>query len=105
MIYEERIRQLTEMLREAASPTRIILFGSRASGRPDIRSDIDVLVVVRGVKDRVAEMVRLGRIISPLRIPVDLLVVDEEAFEYWSEVPGNVYYEAHKKGTALYEAA
>ena len=54
MIYEERIRQLTEMLREAASPTRIILFGSRASGRPDKRSDIDVLVVERGVKDRVA---------------------------------------------------
>jgi len=105
MIYEERIRELTEMLCEAASPTRIILFGSRASGRPDTRSDIDVLVVERGVKDRVAEMVRLGRIISPLRIPVDLLVVDEKAFEYWLEVPGNVYYEAHKKGTALYEAA
>jgi hypothetical protein len=32
-----------------------------------------------------------------LRVPVDLLVVDEEAYEYWSEVPGNVYYEAHKK--------
>ncbi|MGC9976464.1 MAG: nucleotidyltransferase domain-containing protein [Syntrophorhabdales bacterium] len=58
MIYEERIRQLTEMLREAASPTRIILFGSRASGRPDRRSDIDVLVVERGVKDRVAEKSR-----------------------------------------------
>jgi predicted nucleotidyltransferase len=105
MIYEERIRQLTEMLREAANPARIILFGSRTSGQSDKRSDIDVLVVERDVKDRVAEMVRLGRIISPLRIPVDLLVVDEEAFEYWSEVPGNVYYEANKKGTALYEAA
>jgi len=105
MTCEERITQLTEMLREAARPTRIILFGSRASGWSDSRSDIDVLVVERGVKNRVAEMVRLGRVISPLRMPVDLLVVDEEAYEYWSEVPGNVYYEAHKKGTALYEAA
>jgi predicted nucleotidyltransferase len=105
MIYEERIRQLTELLREAASPTRIILFGSRAGGRSDRHSDIDVLVVEQSVKDRVAEMVRLGRVISPLRMPVDLLVVDEEAYEYWSDVPGNVYYEANKKGTALYEAA
>ncbi len=105
MTDEERMRQLTEILREAASPTRIILFGSRASGGSDDRSDIDVLVVERRVKDRIAEMVRLGRVISPLRMPVVLLVVDEEAYEYWSEVPGNVYYEAHKKGTALYEAA
>ena len=105
MIYEERIRQLTQVLREAANPTRIILFGSLAADRSDSRSDIDVLVVEHGVKDRVAEMVRLGRVISPLRMPVDLLVVDEAAFEYWSEVPGNVYYEAHKKGTTLYEAA
>jgi len=101
----ERMSQLTEMLREAASPTRIILFGSRAGGESDNRSDIDVLVVERSVKDRVAEMVRLGRVISPLRMPVDLLVVDEEAYEYWSRVPGNVYYEAREKGTALYEAA
>jgi uncharacterized protein len=66
MTYEERIARLTEMLREAARPTRIILFGSRASGGSDDRSDIDVLVVERRVKDRVSEMVRLGRVISPL---------------------------------------
>ncbi len=82
MTYEERITQVTEMLREAARPTRIILFGSRAGGGSDNRSDIDVLVVERGVKDRIAEMVRLGRVISPLRMPVDLLVVDEEVYEY-----------------------
>ena len=102
---EVKIRQLTEMLREAARPTRIILFGSLVGGRSDRGSDIDILVVERGLKDRVAEMVRLGRVISPLRMPVDLLVVDEEAYDYWSETPGNVYYEARKKGTALYEAA
>jgi len=102
---DERMRQLTEMLREAASPTRIILFGSRAGGASDARSDIDVLVVEPDVKNRVAEMVRLGRVISPLRLPVDLLVVDEEAYKYWSDTPGNVYYEARKKGTPLYEAA
>ena len=97
-------RDLTAVC-ERYSVRRLWLYGSilRPDFRPD--SDIDVLVVERRVKDRVAEMVRLGRVISPLRMPVDLLVVDEEAYEYWSEVPGNVYYEAHKKGTALYEAA
>ena len=105
MVSDEKIGQLTEALRTTASPTRIILFGSQASDRADALSDIDVMVVKRGVKDRIAEMVRLGRAISPLRLPVDLLVVDEEAYAYWSEVPGNVYYEASKTGIALYEAA
>lgn len=94
-----------DMLREAANPKKIILFGSYARNNADEDSDIDILVVESSVKDRAAEMVRLNRVLSPLRIPVDLLVVSEEMFNYWSDTPGNVYYKALTEGKTIYEAA
>lgn len=68
-------------------------------------SDVDILVVEESVKDRASEMVRLRRLLSPLRIPVDLVVVSEAAFQEWSKTPGNLMYEVAHEGKYLYEAA
>jgi len=61
-------------------------------------------VVEEKVSDRMAEMVRLNRLLRPLKIAVDLLVVSEDKFQYWRDTPGNVYYEAATEGQVLYEA-
>jgi hypothetical protein len=50
-------------------------------------------------------MVRLNRLLRSLDIPVDLLVVSAEKFNYWRDTPGNVYFEAATEGKVLYEAA
>ena len=105
MVDESLIAKATQLLRESANPKRIILFGSYARGDARMDSDVDLLVVVGRVADRVAEMVRLGRVLSPLRIPVDLLVVSDETFRYWSDTPGNVYATARTEGRVLYEQA
>lgn len=99
------ITKAAQILRETAEPTRIILFGSYARGEPRGDSDVDILVVEREVPDRVAEMVRLTRALRPLRLPIDLLVVSDDDFHYWSDTPGNVYFEALREGRILYEAA
>ena len=101
----ETIKRLTELLVEAASPSRIIMFGSRVRGEAREDSDLDVMVVEETVSDRVAEMVRLNRLLRALEIPVDLLVVSAEKFNYWCDTPGNVYFEAATEGKVLYEAA
>ena len=101
----ETIKRLTELLIEAAKPQRIIMFGSQARGEAGEASDLDVMVVEEGVADRAAEMVRLNRLLRPLGIPVDLLVVSSEKFNYWCDTPGNVYFEAATDGKVLYEAA
>ena len=101
----EAIKRLTELLIEAAKPQRIIMFGSQARGEAGEASDLDVMVVEEGVADRAAEMVRLNRLLRPLGIPVDLLVVSSEKFNYWCDTPGNVYFEAATDGRVLYEAA
>ena len=101
----ETIQRLTELLVKAAKPNRIIMFGSRARGEAGEDSDFDVMVVEDAVSDRVGEMVRLNRLLRSLDIPVDLLVVSAEKFNYWCDTPGNVYFEAATEGEVLYEAA
>ncbi len=63
------------------------------------------MVVEEGPVDRFTEMVRLNRLLRPLDVGVDLLVVSEQKFQYWRDTPGNVYYEAAVDGRVLYEAA
>ena len=51
------------------------------------------------VKNRIAEMVRLNRTLSPLRIPVDLLVVSRETFDYWADTPAMYITRQKRKGS------
>ena len=102
---EQRIREAVERLLKAAPKgSRVVLFGSRARGAADPRSDVDLMVVEPNVDNRLEEMVRLGRVLQPLGIPVDLLVVSAERFEYWRETPNTIYHEAAKEGV-IYDAA
>jgi predicted nucleotidyltransferase len=96
--------RLTQLLVDAANPARIILYGSHARGEASADSDIDIMVVETDVRDRVKEMVRLDRVVRSIGIPVDLLVVSKEKFDYWRDTPGNVYFEAAAEGRTLYEA-
>lgn len=101
---EARIREAVQRLLKAAPQgSRVILFGSRARGNADPRSDVDLMVVEPRVDNRLEEMVRLGQVVRPLGIPVDLLVVSAERFEYWRETPNTVYHEADKEGV-VYDA-
>lgn len=105
VVTSAKLQQAVEQIVELAAPKRVILFGSRARGleRPD--SDADLLVIEEAVGDQAAEMTRLRRALRTLRMPVDVLVVSAEKFDYWADTPGNVYFEASHDGRVLYEAA
>jgi predicted nucleotidyltransferase len=105
MISGSKIQEAVELLREAGNPVRIILYGSYGRGTPHEDSDLDFLVVMPVVLNRRMEMVRLRRVLSPLRIPVNLLVVSDKVFREWSDTPGNIFYAAAREGRVLYEAA
>jgi uncharacterized protein len=105
MIDQLTIQQATALLRQAADPEKIILFGSYARNGADSGSDLDLLVVEPTVLDAAAEMVRLMRVLSPLRIPADVLVVSRQDYADWSDTPGHILFEAATQGVVLYEAA
>ena len=103
-IDETVIAKAVELLRQNAKPRKIILFGSHARGQAKAESDVDLLVVEDQVDDVMREMVRLRRVLSPLRIPVEVLIVSMTHFAEWSDTPGNVLYEAAVDGKVVYEA-
>jgi uncharacterized protein len=89
-------------LAEAAQPERIILFGSYARGDAREDSDLDFLVIESEVADRAREMVRLRRVLRPLRLPVDLLVFSVGDVARWGQEPGGVLYWALREGRTVY---
>lgn len=89
----------------AKNPVKVVLFGSYARGDAGPDSDLDFLVVERDVGDRHAEMVRLGRELRPLGIPVDVVVVSERYAEDWEGVEGSMVHAALTEGRVLHAAA
>jgi predicted nucleotidyltransferase len=102
MIPDSSIKAAVEMLAKAARPERIILFGSHARGDAHEDSDVDLMVIESKVDDRAAEMVRLRRLLRPLRIPVDVLVFSSDDVSRWGDQPGTVLYWALREGRVVY---
>ena len=92
-------------LTEAASPARIILFGSAATGTGTSDSDIDLLVVEDVVDDVRAESVRLRAALGDVGWPVDVIVIRTQRFEQTKDLIGGIAYPASRYGIVLYEAA
>lgn len=87
----------------ASASAKVILFGSRARGDADDRSDFDFLVIERDVADRFAETARLGRVLGRLLIPADVVVSERDA-EKWAPVRGTLVHEAMSRGTVIAES-
>lgn len=88
------------LLAEAPAGSRVVLFGSQATGRADTRSDVDFLVIEPQVTDRVGEMLRLSEALRPLKLAADLLVLSSQAFEHWKDVPNSIAYRVAREGKA-----
>jgi predicted nucleotidyltransferase len=102
MITQTQIAAAVDRLAQAAQPERILLFGSHARGEAREESDLDLLVIETQVPDRAAEMVRLRRLLRPLRIPVDLLVYSRADVERWGNQPGSALFWALREGKVIY---
>ena len=84
-------------------PERIVLFGSRAEGRADEASDVDLIVVYRTDKrflDRLGELYALWDI----PIAVDILAYTPEEFERMA-VESDFVMDAVARGRVIHEAA
>lgn len=87
----------------AASPARVVLFGSRARGGARDDSDLDFLVIEAQVESKLNEMVRLRDALPPLGVPVDVVVSEEEAARR-GRVPSTLVHRALREGRVLVTA-
>ena len=104
VIDDETIMEAGRTLaRHAASPSQVVLFGSRATGgaRPD--SDLDFLVIEEHVDSKLDEMVRLRDALANMDVPVDIIVVSREEAIDRARRPGSVVGRALAEGRVLVE--
>lgn len=96
------IDEIVRRVRTVASPDRIILFGSAASGNMDADSDIDLLVVDHDPGNRRRASVRIDEALSGLGYPFDVIVMTTDWFEASKDVIGGIAYPAHHYGKVIY---
>lgn len=102
MISPETLQAAIGAVAADGKANRIVLFGSCAPGDASEHSDIDLLVIEDEVPDRAREMVRLRRLLRPLRVPADILVYSENEVAQWGNQPGSALYWALREGKVVH---
>jgi predicted nucleotidyltransferase len=102
---DDLFRKVVERILAVAKPDRIILFGSAVTGSVTRDSDLDLLVLERGLGNQREESARLREALGDLGVPVDVFAMESERFEETKEVIGGLAYPANKYGRVIYEAA
>lgn len=102
MTTTEVIEEIRVRLARVTPPqSRVVLFGSYARGNAEAGSDFDVLVIEPEVGDSLAEAVRLRRELRGLRVPIDVIVIDEEHARRRGAVKGTMVEQALREGREL----
>jgi predicted nucleotidyltransferase len=104
MISEQKIQGAVKRIVQVAKPSKVILFGSYATGKTHEDSDLDLLVIEPEVSDRLEEMVRLRTAIGALGTGVDVLVYSEAEVRERADWCSSPIYWALREGRVLYEA-
>lgn len=101
----DRLPEITQRIVQTSNPEKIILFGSYARGTFSANSDLDLLVIVPGVKHLRKESIRVRRALRGLLVPIDLVLATPEQIERLENTAGLIYQAALNEGRVLYERA
>ncbi len=100
----EAIDEIVRRIVGACQPERVILFGSAATGEMTPDSDVDLLVIERGVRDARREVLRIRQALSDLPSPFEVIVMERERFEETRDVIGGIAWPASRNGKVIFEA-
>ncbi len=81
---------------------KIILFGSFINGNASEDSDIDILVVKEHIDSLLREKKQILNALKAIDYPKDILLVDEEAFEFYKKEACSVYRDAYENGEVIW---
>ncbi|HVE16317.1 MAG TPA: nucleotidyltransferase domain-containing protein [Chthoniobacterales bacterium] len=98
------IQRYCEEVARLFKPRRIVLFGSHAYGQPHVDSDVDVLVVMRGVEELGRQPTVTIRTQIKAPFPVDMLVRDEREVSRRLREGDSFMCDIAERGRVLYEA-
>jgi len=87
-------------LGQACAADRVILFGSRASGRATVDSDVDLALVLPDAANARATLRAAHRLLWPRKFPVDLVALSATV---WAHKSTLLAREIEAQGIVLYE--
>lgn len=96
--------EIIQRIVEVAQPDRIVMFGSAARGEMGPYSDIDLLVIKKGIKNPRDVSARIYRRLYGVGKAVDIIVVSQEKVEKYRDSPYLVIYSAIREGIIIYDA-
>jgi uncharacterized protein len=102
MISRREIQAFVDQVVELFRPTKVILFGSYAYGKPNVDSDVDLMVIMphRGSDVDAATRIRLA---CPRGFPMDLIVRSPAEFRRRVQMNDVFFREVTSKGVVLHE--
>ena len=102
---ETFLDEMVQRIVERFHPEKIILFGSHARGDADPDSDFDILVLMPVTHSTRHTANEIDLALADRTIPLDIIVVTPEQYEWRKNVTGTVEYEAASEGRIVYERA
>lgn len=78
---DDNIKYIIDTILKRITPTKIYLFGSRASGNETINSDYDICIVVDKKINRKQLIMNLYKDMANFEKPIDLIVEYEDDFK------------------------
>lgn len=88
---------------KAVRPLKIILFGSRARGDSNPRSDYDILIVAPSTLPRWRRTPKIYKELMGIRVPIDVIWWTPGEIRSWRNVPFHFINTVLGEGRVLYE--
>ena len=98
------IDRIIQIIISIASPDQIILFGSYAIGNNTEKSDIDLLILKKGLKNSldIIDSIYMAFYENKIKVSVDLLAIDFNRYNELNNEIGYIYKTIKKQGKVLY---
>ena len=102
MIDRPQIDLVARRIADAVHPTRIYLFGSRATGDAHPDSDVDLLVIYDGPKSKREVDLEIRNLFWPREFSIDILILSSAEMERYAPVANTLAREVSERGVLLY---
>ena len=104
MEFDSTLERIKNIIVDTVQPEKIILFGSRATGRFTPESDYDVFVLKRGIDNERVITRAINRALyhGNIREQVDIIAMDSSKWEKNKKNRFMIYSDINTQGVTLY---
>lgn len=97
------IQEMVDRIVRDFDPVKVILFGSQARGEGNRDSDVDLLVVLDEIDDKMDAAVAIMGVLREVRVPNDIIVTTPEEIARRGHIINTVLRWALRDGRVMYE--